>query len=182
MRPHEKVDPQFAQHPMGQRKIVGGVRGSGLNWYNIFVNTLDQAQKRHGIIHISGGHGLAHDDAKVSVHRLMGEVVRSLRLPRTLQMTRLRICAADALVGAAVVPFDLLCPLFPALSGSPLKFLQPFLLVIVQPLPVNAGLLRDLHQFFRRTGGVGSDVGRIRTDHSPADKTFFDALPHNFFK
>ena len=167
---------------MGQRKIVGGIRRGSLNWYNIFVNMLDQAQKRHGIVHISGSHGLAYDDAVVAVHRLMGEVMRPLRFPRALQMTRLRVCAADALVGAAVVPFDLLCPLFAALSGSPLKFLQPFLLIIVQPFPVNAGLLHDLHQFFRRTGGVGPHMGRIRPHHAPADQTFFDALPHDFFK
>jgi len=77
----------------------------------------------------------------------MGEVMWPLRFPRALQMTRLRVCAADALVGAAVVPFDLLCPLFAALSGSPLKFLQPFLLVIVQPLPVNAGRFGDFNKF-----------------------------------
>ena len=29
---------------MGQRKIVGGVRRGSLNWYNIFVNMLDQAK------------------------------------------------------------------------------------------------------------------------------------------
>ena len=50
-------------------------------------------------------------------------------------------------MGAAVVPFELLCPLFAALSGPPLKFLQPFLLVIVQPLPVNAGRFGDFNKF-----------------------------------
>ena len=142
MRPHEKADSQFTQRPMGQRKIVGGIRRGSLNWYNIFVNMLDQAQKRHGIVHISGGHGLAHDDAVVAVHRLMGEVMRPLRFPRALQMTRLRVCAADALVGAAVVPFDLPCPLFPTFSDSPLKLLQLFLLVSVQPFPVDRRALR----------------------------------------
>ena len=66
---------------MGQRKIVGGVRRGSLNWYNIFVNMLDQAQKRHGIVHISGSHGLAYDDAVVTVHRLMGEVMRPPGFP-----------------------------------------------------------------------------------------------------
>ena len=70
---------------------------------------------------------LPHDDAIVAVHRLMGEVVRPLRFPWTLQVTRLRIRPADALVGAALVPLELLRPLFAALSGSPLKLLQPFL-------------------------------------------------------
>lgn len=41
---------------------------------------------------------------------------------------------------------------------------------------------RYARHFVQLAVGVGSDVGRIRTDHSPADKTFFDALPHNFFK
>jgi len=167
---------------MGQRKIVGGVRGSGLNWYNIFMNMLDQAQKRHGIVHISGGHSLAHDDAKVAVHRLMGEVMRPLRLSRALHVPGLRVRAADALVGAAVVPLELLCPLFAALSGSPLKLLQPFLLVIVQPFPVDAGRFGDLNQLLRGAGGVGLDVGRIRADHTPADKALFNALANNLFE
>ncbi len=45
-------------------------------------------------------------------------------------------------VGAAVVPFDLLCPLFAAFSDSPLKLLQLFLLVSVQPFPVDRRALR----------------------------------------
>ena len=112
----------------------------------------------------------------------MGEVVGPLRFPRALQMTRLRIRTADALVGAAVVPFELLCPLFAALSGSPLKLLQPFFLVIVQPFPVDAGCFGDLNKFLRGAGGVGSYMGRVRADHTPADKALFNALAHDFFK
>ncbi len=112
----------------------------------------------------------------------MGEVMRPLRFPRALQMTRLRVCAADALVGAAVVPLDLFCPLFAALSGSPLKLLQPFLLVSVQPFSVDVGRIGDLNKLFRGAGDVGPHMCRVRADHTPADQTFFDALPHDFFK
>ena len=112
----------------------------------------------------------------------MGEIVRSLRLPRTLQVARLWVRAANALVGTAVVPLDLFCPLFAALSGSPLKLLQPFLLVSVQPFPVDAGRIGDLNKLFRGAGGVGPHMGRIRPHHASADQTFFDALPHDFFK
>ncbi len=38
LRPHEKVDPQFTQHPVCQRKIIGGIRGGALDGNNICVN------------------------------------------------------------------------------------------------------------------------------------------------
>ena len=97
-------------------------------------------------------------------------------------MSRLRICAADALFRPAVVQPDLLCAFFAALSGLPGECFQTFLLVGVRLLPIRAGRFADLNEFFRRAGSIGSDVGQVRTDHPPADKALCDALPHDLIE
>lgn len=85
--------------------------------------------------------------------------MRPLRLSRTLHVPGLRICAADALVGAAIVPLDLFYTLFPPFAGLCRQLFQSLLFVGVQFFPVDAGFLNDLHQLFRRAGGIGSDMG-----------------------
>ena len=62
-------------------------------------------------------------------------------------------------MGPAVVPLDLLCALFPPFVDLSRQLLQHLFLVGIQLLPVDADFLNDPHQFFRRAGGVGSDVG-----------------------
>src|SRR5699024_3761913 len=95
---------------------------------------------------------------------------------------RLRVGTADPLLAPAVIPLDLLCPLFAAFPGPALQLLQPFLLIGIQPLPIHARLFRHFHQLFRRLGGVGLHMGGIRDSQPSADQTGGDALPHYFLK
>lgn len=54
----------------------------------------------------------------VGVHRLVGQIMLSPRLAGHLHMTGLRVSTTDPFMASAVVPLDLLCPLFTALAGA----------------------------------------------------------------
>lgn len=54
----------------------------------------------------------------VGVHRLVGQIMLSPRLAGPLHMTGLRVSTTDTFMASAVVPLDLLCPLFTALAGA----------------------------------------------------------------
>ena len=118
----------------------------------------------------------------VRVQGLVAQVVLALWFPRPFHVACLRIRPAHALVRAAVVPFDLLCPLLPAVSSPFLQCLQSFFLVAVQPFPVYAWFRPHFHQMLRRPGGIGLYMGRVGGCQPPADQTFLNALTHHFLK
>ena len=89
----------------------------------------------------------------------MGQVMRPPRLSRTRQVPGLRIGAADPFMGPPIVSLDLFYTLFPPFADLRCQPLQPLFLVGIQFFLVDAGFLNDLHQLFRRAGGIGSDMG-----------------------
>ena len=55
----------------------------------------------------------------VGVHRLVGQIMLSPEACRASSyMTGLRVSTTDPFMASAVVPLDLLCPLFTALAGA----------------------------------------------------------------
>lgn len=70
-------NPLPLQHPVGQRKVIGGVRCRGLNRDNVPVNMLQLLQVRNRVIHISRRYGHRCDDAAVCICGLVGEIILS---------------------------------------------------------------------------------------------------------
>lgn len=90
-------------------------------------------------------HGHSGDNTVVRVGRLVRQVIKSAGLAGPLHITCLRVRAAHLLAGTALVLFDLLCPLRPALPRLPFQLLQPLLLIGVQQLPIVPGLFQYLY-------------------------------------
>ena len=144
--PDKKRDSLLLQHPVGQGKVIGGIRCRSLNRDNIPVDMFQLLQVRNRVIHISRRYRHACDNAAVCICGLVREIILSSRFAGAFHVTSLRVCAAHSFVCSAFVPLDLLCPLLPALPCPALQFRQTFLLIAVQPFPVGSRLLLYFHQ------------------------------------
>ena len=146
------------------------------------VDMLQLVQVGHGIVHITGRYRYIQNDAVVGIQRLMTQVVLPLRFSGPLHVPGFRIGPAHPLVAATAVLFYLLCPLLPPVAGLFLQYLQSFLLVCIQTLPVHTGFLGHLPQFLRRPGCVGLYMCGIRPHQPSADQSRCDALPYHFLE
>ena len=180
--PDAEGDAELFQLPVGQWEILGGVRRGGPDGKNGSVDLLQMLQIRHGVVDVARRHCDAKNHPMVTVHRLVGEVVRSLRLARALHMVGFLVRAAYTFMAAAAIFLDLLYPFLPPFPRPPLQLLQALLFIGVQPLPVRTRLLRHFHKLLRCTGRVRFHMGGVRPYYPSAGQAFCDALSYHFLK
>lgn len=68
MAPYEtdaEVDSVLAQHLMGQREVMDGIRRGTLDRDDLAVNVFNLAEIQRGVAHASGGHRHIQNDVVV---------------------------------------------------------------------------------------------------------------------
>ncbi len=78
LRYNKKANSHFLQHPMRQREVISGVRRSGLDRYDVFMDILQLLQVGLGVMNISRCHSDGGDDPVVGIGSLVRQVIKSI--------------------------------------------------------------------------------------------------------